>query len=199
MLDDVKKILNKKNIINLLLLAILIVGIPFTVDLARRQQILNSRATGSEVVVLEQGCVKKTDAGLVATCLKIPLSLTSNFGPPTVLQAQNRPSNLQSKVSLIPEAYALDCTPGDSTGECKNNKGTGHKYCVYDPDGNSESSCIIEACWAGGTPGGNAGGPSDGSGCNNPPACWNNGGWVDKASADNGCKSHSELTGNAYA
>lgn len=76
-----EKLLSKKNLISLLLLAILILAIPLGVRLARQQQILKSRAvadpikfTGSGVDCSKQECV--------TTSPTINIELTSPLGPP---------------------------------------------------------------------------------------------------------------------
>lgn len=45
-----------------------------------------------------------------------------------------------------------ECMPGQGAA-CDNNKGTGHRYCVYDPEGNYyPDECLVEACWNGEQP-----------------------------------------------
>lgn len=55
MLGDLRDFLNKKNIINLLILGILVLGIPVATELVRTQQILKSRATLNPVEVVVDG------------------------------------------------------------------------------------------------------------------------------------------------
>ncbi|MBI4079515.1 MAG: hypothetical protein HY429_04445 [Candidatus Levybacteria bacterium] len=51
----------------------------------------------------------------------------------------------------IPE-FEQQCEPGTPVNDCDNDKGSGHTYCVYDPDGNYEGGCSVEVCSNGGKP-----------------------------------------------
>lgn len=78
---------NKKNIINLLILLILVLGLPLGVKLIREQQILKSRAdvTGRVDFVEEAGILEKRGSIFVLTQQaqgKVKLTLTSPLGPP---------------------------------------------------------------------------------------------------------------------
>jgi len=75
----------KKNLINLLLLAVLVVGLPVGINLARQQQILRSRAANNlavDFLTKDLGgtdCVTTRGTGannLVATCKDVKLRLT---------------------------------------------------------------------------------------------------------------------------
>lgn len=76
-----EKLLSKKNLISLLLLAILIVGIPLGVRLAQRQQQLKSRAVVDPIKFSGTGVdCSKTEC--VTTSPTINIELTSPLGPP---------------------------------------------------------------------------------------------------------------------
>lgn len=189
MLDQIKQTFNKKDIINFLLLGIAALAIPITVGTLNQQRIIKSKATNPPVQIVANSSDPEADT-FQPVNNKLVLSDTNGDNKYKVyVQLEPVASLLTANKfpSLVKTAWAIDCTPGQATRECKNNLGTGHHYCEWFEDGNTETDCIIEACWAGGTPGGATGGPNDGSGCNISPACWNNGGWVNTDSANNGC------------
>lgn len=79
--------MDKKNLISLVILIIMVVTIPIGVYLVRQQQIINSRAsassitlTGSQLSVLPNGqpAIKLNDKGEA----EVDLNLTSPLGPP---------------------------------------------------------------------------------------------------------------------
>lgn len=74
-------LLSKKNIISLLLLAILIVGIPLGVRLAQNRQQLKSRAAADPIKFSGPGvdCSKQE---CITTSPTINIELTSPLGPP---------------------------------------------------------------------------------------------------------------------
>lgn len=74
---------NKRNLVSLLILGILILGIPLGVNLVRLQQIIRSRAAGEPPIKFVGDNVKqKSDGSWVATKPQIQLQLTSPLGPP---------------------------------------------------------------------------------------------------------------------
>ncbi len=76
-----EKLLSKKNLISLLLLAILIVGIPLGVRLAQRQQQLKSQAAGDPIKFSGTGVdCSKTEC--ITTSPTIDIELISPLGPP---------------------------------------------------------------------------------------------------------------------
>lgn len=76
-----EKLLSKKNLISLLLLAILIVGIPLGVNLAKQQQQLKSQAAGDPIKFSGPGVdCSKTEC--TTTSPAINIELTSPLGPP---------------------------------------------------------------------------------------------------------------------
>src|SRR3989338_4222183 len=195
MLDEIRQSINKKDVINFLLLGIAALAIPITVGTLNQQRIIKSQATNPPIQIVANPVDPEADTFQLVNN-KLVLSDTNNDGKYQVYVQLEVPAANTLTASLLDNllpikvvlAQTIDCEPGEATRECKNNLGTGHYYCQWGENGNTETDdCIIEACWDGGTPGGAAGGPSDGSGCNISPACWNDGGWVDNASADNGC------------
>ncbi len=70
---------NKKNLINLLVLGILILAIPLGVNL--RQQIIKSRAVEDPIKFTGDNVRQKTDGTWVTKSSQISLELTSSFGP----------------------------------------------------------------------------------------------------------------------
>ena len=55
MSDYLKELLNKKNLISILILAILVMAVPLTINLVRQRQISKSRAvTGNEIKFVEK-------------------------------------------------------------------------------------------------------------------------------------------------
>lgn len=73
---------NKKNVINLLILGILILGIPLGVNLVRTQQIIKSRAAVDPITFTGPNVRQKGNGAWVATKPQIELQLTSPLGPP---------------------------------------------------------------------------------------------------------------------
>lgn len=72
----------KKNLINLLLLGILVLALPIGINLVRQQQILKSRAVADPIVFAGDNVEQKSDGTWVAKDPKISLELTSPLGPP---------------------------------------------------------------------------------------------------------------------
>lgn len=79
----------KKNLVNLIFLAILVISLPFGIDLARRQQILRSRANIVPVAFLQNQCISQRNGVAVATCADMSLQLTSPIGPPGTSDSEN--------------------------------------------------------------------------------------------------------------
>ncbi|MDD5147230.1 MAG: IPT/TIG domain-containing protein [Candidatus Daviesbacteria bacterium] len=87
---------NKKNLVSLLVLGILILGIPLGVNLVRTQQIIKSRAAVDPIVFTGSNVSKKSDGTWVTTKPQIQVQLTSPLGP-----AQSSIQTVKSKDSLI--------------------------------------------------------------------------------------------------
>ncbi len=166
---------NKKNLINLLILAILVVGLPVTTDLIKTSKIFNSRAVSDPIVFSgpnvvtganNQKVLKLNEQGKAI----VDLELTSTLGPPATQQQAQLPSNpsladatpdikglamsLVPKGGLVKEAKAQSgCQLYD--GVCW---GTQPGDCSDDPDydagpGLCWAQCAASAC---GSSGGNA-------------------------------------------
>ena len=75
-----KEFLNKKNIITLLLLAILVLAIPVGVRLVKTQQILQSRATGGGITFRGTGVACPASGECSTTERQIEVVLDSPFG-----------------------------------------------------------------------------------------------------------------------
>lgn len=73
---------NKKNLVNLLILSILVLGIPLGVNLVRLQQIIKSRAAVDPIVFTGPNVRQKNDGSWVALKPQIQIQLTSPLGPP---------------------------------------------------------------------------------------------------------------------
>ncbi|MBU1000411.1 hypothetical protein KKE78_03405 [Patescibacteria group bacterium] len=125
-LDYFKK---KKNLANLLLLGILILGLPMGVSLVRQQQIIiQSRATAEPIRFTGEGVTyNDTNKIWTATSTQVSLVLTSPLGPAaagsssqTVKSKDSSPMVLWPQ-SLVETAYAADTWYGCSawTQDCK--------------------------------------------------------------------------------
>lgn len=82
MTDFLEYFKNKRNLSNLILLLILVIGLPIGIGLVRQQQILRSRAAVDPIVFLAGQCVENRNGKLVATCENVAIQLTSPLGPP---------------------------------------------------------------------------------------------------------------------
>ena len=83
MSDFAELIKVKKNLINLLVLAILVLALPIGINLIKQQQILRSRAAAVPITV-EGSCITNRNGKLVATCPQVTVKLVSPLGGPTV-------------------------------------------------------------------------------------------------------------------
>lgn len=79
----------KKNLVNLLLLGILVLALPLGVNLIRQQQIIKSRAAVA-AITFKGSNVEQKNGSMVALKPQISLELTSPLGPPGI------PSNTPS-------------------------------------------------------------------------------------------------------
>jgi hypothetical protein len=79
---------NRRNLINLLLFLILIVGIPVGIGLLKTQNILKSRADVVPVdFVVDDNCVVIRNNVKVARCANVAVQLISPLGPPVPISA----------------------------------------------------------------------------------------------------------------
>lgn len=144
------QIFTKKNIINFLILGIMVLAIPLSINLVRQQQILKSRATAASIEFLDKAhggstdcVVSKTGGGQRATCPNISVRITAPTGGDV---------HLTQTASIVSKVYALECNPGDGVNACPTDKGTGHSYCVWAEGGNYEGGCVTEVCSNGASP-----------------------------------------------
>ena len=108
----------KKNLVNLLILAILVAGLPIGIQLARQQQIIKSYAKEATVEFLTGQCVTNRGNNQVATC-KDPINvrITAPFSPAGVGAQSLKVTSASSKnlISSIPQGgvvgtvFADDC------------------------------------------------------------------------------------------
>lgn len=99
MQDYLKELFSKKNIINILILAILILAIPLSVNLARKQQILFSRAATDSVQLVDNTCTIVREGKKVLTCPTVTL----NFVSPAE-------TDVHLVHNLVKTAYAASCS-----------------------------------------------------------------------------------------
>ncbi len=153
--DYLKELLTKKNIINILILAILALAVPLTINLVRQQQILFSRAATESVQLLDNSCTI-TQNKKVLTCPTVDLKFTA-------------PSDADLKVtqSLVKVAFAdatctypQACTTDSGqtgvqtcTGVTGDNSSNPQKACGFDQSGAVAPNC--SACTTGVTCGDN--------------------------------------------
>ncbi|MBI2596297.1 right-handed parallel beta-helix repeat-containing protein [Candidatus Daviesbacteria bacterium] len=71
---------NKQNLINILVLAILILGLPVGVNLIKQQQVIRSMAVTQPIQVVEGRCVTERGGKRVLICEDVPLKLISPLG-----------------------------------------------------------------------------------------------------------------------
>lgn len=93
---------SKKNIINILILAILVLAVPLTINLVRREQILFSKAATDSVQLQDNSCTVVQNNKKVLTCPTVDLF----FIAPTETE-------LKVTQSLVKKAYADAQCPDD--------------------------------------------------------------------------------------
>lgn len=139
---------SKKNLTSLLILGILILALPIGIKQLQRQQIIKSRADVEPIIFTGPNVKQKADKTWVATKPEISLQIASPLGPPTGASSTQTAQSKNPLLSfltqgLVRTARAAECEPNTSAvcpdlGKCSNGDicATGHKYCVWDPDGN---------------------------------------------------------------
>ncbi len=107
---------NRKNLISVLLLGILILALPLGIRQLQMQQIIKSRAATDPVVFTGPNVKQKGNGVWVATKPKISLQITSPLGPPVGASTQTAQSKnpIMSFLSqgLVKTAYAAACPFG---------------------------------------------------------------------------------------
>lgn len=114
----------KKNLLNLLVLGILVLALPLGIDLIRQQQILKSRAAVDPIVFTGANVQQKTDGTWVALQPQIALTLASPLGPAVqtqTVQSKNSILNVLSNL-LVKDAYACSsqCVDASTCTGCNN-------------------------------------------------------------------------------
>lgn len=95
---------NKKNLINLLVLSILILAIPVGLRILQERQIIKSRAVADPVVPTGKDVSKKQDGKWTSKQAKVTLELTSPLGPPGEVSRINLlPPQINVKVPCLPK------------------------------------------------------------------------------------------------
>lgn len=107
MSDYLKEILSKKNLINILILAILVLVIPLTINLVRQQQILFSKAATDTVQLVDNLCTTTQSNKKVLICP----TLTLNFIAPSEV-------DVISAQKLVTTVFAQESVQT----QCKGNK-----------------------------------------------------------------------------
>src|SRR3989338_9482387 len=116
----IRDFLNKKNIINLLLLGIMVLAIPLTVRLVRQQQILFSQAAAARVEFLTQdsggtNCVVNRGGNKVAVCNDLRVRFTAPTGEDIRFAGR---TTLLPQQGLVSKVYAVDpVQPGQCAGD----------------------------------------------------------------------------------
>ncbi len=115
---------NKRNLINLLTLGIMVLGLPIATTLVRQQQVFKSRAAQATVEFLTKDrsgndCVVNRNGKLVATCKDIVVRV---YAPSDYMSSRLSESN-----DIVKKAYAYDA------------------FCRNQPAPDSKGS---EACWS---------------------------------------------------
>lgn len=122
--DFISYFKDKRNLINLLLLAVLVAAMPLGIRLVQQQNIFKSRATGADVQFLTEAqggtdCVVQQGGSLQAICSPVKLRIT---GPNW---------NSRTAFSVVKKVYALD-GPGWYCDAQDNN----NSYFYVDAEGN---------------------------------------------------------------
>lgn len=100
---------NKKNLISLLVLGILILALPIGINLIRQQQILRSRADVDTIVFTGTNIEKRNGKSIVLDPKQpISLQLTSPLGPPGVSTPSQSPTSPPSTACAV---VALSLSP----------------------------------------------------------------------------------------
>lgn len=116
-MEDFKQFLkNKRNLVNLIILLVLILAIPVGIELARRQQELRSRAE-EPPIAFAGDCITQRGDRSVAKCSDVTLRLTSPLGPPGTEQSPSPSPSSSSSVSPSPSPSASPSSPPGVGGD----------------------------------------------------------------------------------
>lgn len=143
---------NKKNLINLLTLGIIVLGLPLGIGALRQQQVFTSKANEAKIEFLtkEQGgpttsdgssCVQTINGNLVTKCKTVSIKITA----PDTLTA--KAPELVSTIYAYVSAGEGGCCKGDSY--CANQSGFGPQWTCSDFNPNCEGSSpnACKKCW----------------------------------------------------
>lgn len=188
--DFIKYFGKKKNILNLLVLLILVLGIPLGVNLAKTEQILRSRAGAPDTVTFSGPNVFTKDNKIYTKAPTVDLIFTA---PANAANSSRRSSSANgaltkgSNFSFIQTVYADDPYPclapdqiqyGQPQGACTNKNGcASNLFPTYDhTDSSTGQNFCTNACddtvtCDSNTGGGNTGGNSPGGGGSTPATC----------------------------
>jgi hypothetical protein len=78
---------DKRNLINLLVLLILLLGIPITFAALKNARLLGARADVKPIELVNNTCVISRNGQQVATCPQVIIKLTSPLGGPATTAA----------------------------------------------------------------------------------------------------------------
>lgn len=152
MSDYLKEILSRKNLINILILAILVLAVPLTINLVRQQQILFSKAATDSVQLVDNSCTTTQNNKKVLTCPTVTL----NFVAPSeteVLSAEGLVKTAHAQETCnYSQQFSDDPNFSDGvhcfTGVCSGSPCGFNQNCGYDEATSTEIDCLT----AGNTP-----------------------------------------------
>lgn len=158
---DQDKLFTRKNIINLLLLGIMVLAIPLTIELARRQVIFFSLAGNDPVEVVVGGTVTEVNGVKYtsATSVKLKLDATRAFPASLVSDASDSNINFNPVGGLVGEVKAQNSTACEQASSdrsyCSNRHGSGSVCNLNNssfsdgctaPFGGSSSTATLTTC-----------------------------------------------------
>lgn len=133
---------NKKSLISLLALAIMVLALPLGLNLLRQQQILKSRATEAPITFSGDNAEQRSGVWVVKDRTKpITVTFTSPLGPPPVATGPAILRSVESPVkkkvsfsfpSLVKEVYADNCSGSISWNNSCSNKNLNVSWNVTD-------------------------------------------------------------------
>lgn len=98
---------NKKNLVSILILGILILALPLGRDLIRRQQIIKSRATEDPIVFVADDNVSQKDGKWIAKKPQVSLRITSPLGPAGIAVPTTAPAPSTSPVTFPTASFNI--------------------------------------------------------------------------------------------
>lgn len=116
-MDNLTPFFTKKNLINLLVLIVLVIALPIAIDLAKKQQILRSRASVNAIELVDGDCVEERYGKKVLICDEVPLKLTSPLGPPKGRAGRSTPKPTPSPTKPSSSALPQACNSSTKTAD----------------------------------------------------------------------------------